>query len=139
MQFVKVFVTFGKAIRELLFASQIIGAFFIDAFMYAENGTFFGDSQGMATMRAFEDNRLVVLFTGNEGTGADRALELSFAAIIVVEVFMGGATTGTYVFDRNISFGVFADGDGFDKFAVAFMEIPDEFLVIILFLFDDDR
>ena len=92
----------------------------------------------MTTVRAFEDNRSVMLFTSNEDARADRTLELTFSTVVIVEVLMSGTTARTYCFDRNVTFGVFTDGDGFDEFTVSFVEVLDEFLVIVLFLFDDD-
>ena len=93
----------------------------------------------MTTVRAFEDNQSVILFTGNEGAGADRAQELSVAAIVIVEILMSGSTARAHRLDRDVTFGVLANRDGFNKFAITDMEVLDEFLIIEFFRFDDDR
>jgi len=92
----------------------------------------------MTTVRAFEDNQSVIFFAGDEGTGADGALELSFAAVVIVEIFMSGATARAHCLYRDVTLGVLANRDGLNKFTITDMEVFNEFLIIELFRFDDD-
>ena len=138
MEFIKIFVTFGKVFGKLLFPCKIIRTLHVHTFMYAKDRAFFDYDQGVPTVRAFKDYRFVVLFAGNEDTRADGTLELTFAAIVVVEVFMSGTATRTDCFDGYVTFGVLTDGDWLNEFTISLVEVFNEFLVIVLFLFDDD-
>ena len=138
MQFIKVFITIREAILKQLFSRQVVWALLVNALVDAEDGTFFNDNQSMATVRTFEDNGFVVVFAGNEDARADGTLELTFSPIVVIEVFMSGTTARAYCSDRNVSFGVLTESDRFNELTITFMEVLDEFFIIVLFLFDDD-
>ena len=102
--------------------------------MYTEDGTLFYNAKGVAAVRAFDGNHL--RFIRCKGMRADSTLELTFATIIIVDVFMGGTTTRADGVFRNIIFGTFPD-NRFYSFVVAFMEVFDEFLIVELFAFDN--
>ena len=70
--------------------------------------------------------------------GADSTLELTFATIVIIDIFMSGTTTRTDGICRDITFGVFTN-DGFYQLVVAFVDLFDEFLVIELFTIADYR
>ena len=76
-------VHFGKIV-------EIIRAFGIHTFMYAEKLTVFLGGKGIAAVRAGKAERCCDSFAGGKGLAADFALVLAFTAIVIVDEMMWG-------------------------------------------------
>jgi hypothetical protein len=79
----------------------VIGAFVIDAFVDDKEFPVFLRDQDMAAIRALEFEWLGGMFAGDKGLGADFALILSIATVIVIEIMMRGAADRTDRVNRN--------------------------------------
>ena len=135
VQLIMVFLFFRETFRKFLLSSQIVRTFLVDTLVDAKNGTFFYNREDMTTMRAFDGNHLRLIRC--KGMGADSTLELTFATIVIIDIFMSGATTRTDGICRNVTIGILANGNRLNQFIVAFVEVFDEFLIVELFALDD--
>ena len=135
VQLIMVFLFFRETFRKFLLSSQIVRTFLVDTLVDAKNGTFFYNREDMTTMRAFDGNHLRLIRC--KGMGADSTLELTFATIVIIDLFMRGATTRTDGICRNVTIGILANGNRLNQFIVAFVEVFDEFLIVELFALDD--
>ena len=92
MQFIFVFAIVLMEVFIIYFGKivEIIRAFGIDAFMYAEKLTFFLGDKSIAAVWTEHPERSCDKFTGAEGLAADFALVLSITAIVIVDEMMRG-------------------------------------------------
>lgn len=77
--------------------AQVEGAFGIDAFVDGKEPAVFFGNKGMTAVGTDEADGGRNLFTGNKGLSTDFALELSFAAVIVVDILVGAPQRGHMV------------------------------------------
>ncbi len=83
---------------------EIVGAFGIDAFMEDEMLSVFLWNKGVSAVRTAQFHGRKFAFFRREPGGADFAQELSFGAVVFVEVWLWGITAGTGAVLRDVAF-----------------------------------
>ena len=113
---------------HLLKVMEIIGALGVDAFVDDKVLPVFLVDEGMGAVRAAQaEGREAVAFLGRETGITDLTEELSFTAVVLVEVDGRGLTSGTGTFFRDD--GIRASGNGLNGFAVAFLPVGYQILI----------
>lgn len=105
-----VLVNFGEVMK-------VEGTLWVDAFMDAEEFPVLLRDEGMAAVRAYKAERRSDNLAGDKGLSTDFTLELTIAAIVIIEIVVRGPTKrADGIFGDGFSIAALNGSDGFAYF-----------------------